>query len=238
MSLYDSQVGILYQVTDEKPDKKYSILPTVMSLLGDVENKTVVDLGGGTGFFSHHIAKKHPKMVIGIDNSVLKIGLASSREKSPNVLHALGDVFFHELPVSDIILGAFVLNYAEDVVELENLFRRVYLALNEGGEFIGVVDLPSGKDLSALGAKKQLSEPKDGAKMFIHLYDDDQNNVCTLEANYFLKETYEFLAKKVGFSSLEWEKPKVSEEGKKKYPDIDWDSYVEDPELGYFVARR
>lgn len=238
MSLYDSQVGILYQVTDEKPDKKYSILPTVVSLVGDVENKTVIDLGGGTGFFSHHIAKKHPKMVIGIDNSVLKIGLASSRVKSPNVLHALGDVFFHELPTSDVVLGAFVLNYAENVVELENLFRRVHSSLNDKGKFIGVVDLPSGKDLTILGAKKTLSEYRDGAKMFIHLYDEDQNNVCTLEANYYLKDTYEFIAKKVGFSSFRWEKPIVDESGKKKYPDIDWETYIEDPELGYFVAIK
>ncbi|MFT7557503.1 MAG: 2-polyprenyl-3-methyl-5-hydroxy-6-metoxy-1,4-benzoquinol methylase [Planctomycetota bacterium] len=238
MSLYDSQVGILYQITDQKPDKKYSILPTVMSLLGDISDKTVVDLGGGTGFFSHHIARLQPKMIIGIDNSVLKIGLAGSREKLPNVLHALGDVFFHDIPNSDIVLGAFVINYAEHVVQLENLLRRVFKSLNLEGRFIGVVDLPSGKDLTAFGAKKQLSEQKDGAKMFIHLYNEDGNSTCTLEANYFLRETYESIAKKVGFTSFSWKKPVISDEGRDRYPDMDWESYVSDPELGYFIATK
>jgi toxoflavin synthase len=238
MSLYDSQVGVLYQITDQKPDKKYSILPTVLSLVGDVKDKTVLDLGGGTGFFSHHIAKLGARMVIGIDNSILKIGLASGREKHPNVIHALGDVFYNDLPDAGVILGAFVLNYAEHVVELEGLFRRVYNALPSGGRFVGLIDLPSGKDLTFFGAMKQLAEEKDGAKMFIHLYDDDGVKTCTLEANYFTKGTVENLAKKVGFTSFEWHNPIVSDEGRAKYQEMNWEEYIRDPELGYFVAEK
>lgn len=238
MSLYDSQVGILYQVTDQKPDKKYSILPTVLSLIGKAENKTVLDLGGGTGFFSHHIAQLHPRMVIGIDNSILKIGLASSREKHPNILHALGDIFYNDLPAADIILAAFVLNYADNVVVLEGLFRRIYNALGNQGKFVGVVDLPSGKNLAFFGAMKQLSEPKDGAKMFIHLSDDEGNETCVLEANYFLRETCEMLATKVGFSSFAWHDAIVADEARAKYPHMNWDEYVQDPELGYFTALK
>ena len=36
--------------TFEKPDKKYSILPTVMHLLGNLKGKTVLDLGCGFGY--------------------------------------------------------------------------------------------------------------------------------------------------------------------------------------------
>lgn len=240
MSLYDSQVGVLYQITDNKPDKKYSILPTVLDLISDsdLKNKIVLDLGSGTGFFSHHIANLNPRMVIGIDNSILKIGLASGKEKYPNVLHTLGDIFYHDLPPSDLVLAAFVLNYAENVVILKNLFQRIYESLNPGGEFIGVVDLPSGKDLTHFGAKKHLSSDKDGAPMFIHLYDDEGSETCTLEAIYFKKETFEQLAEKVGFSHFEWCKPMVTDKGKEKYPNMNWDEYLNNPELGYFVIMK
>lgn len=238
MSLYDSQVGVLYQMTDQKPDKRYSILPTVLSLVGGVEDLTVLDLGGGTGFFSSHIAKNGPRIVLGIDNSVLKIGLASAKDKLPNVMHALGDVFYNDLPSADVVLGAFVLNYAEDVVELEGLFRRVFSCLSDGGRFVGVVDLPSGKDLQFFGARKHLSEEKDGAKMFIHLFNDEGVETCVLEANYFKKETYSKIAKKIGFSSFAWNQATVSDEGKQRYPDMDWGQYIQDPELGYFVAIK
>jgi len=42
-----------YQKTDAKPDKKYSILPTVLMIAGDSSGKTVLDLGCGSGFFTH-----------------------------------------------------------------------------------------------------------------------------------------------------------------------------------------
>lgn len=48
-----------YEQTSEKPDKKYSTLPTVLQLAGDMEGKTVVDLGCGSGFFACHCADGH-----------------------------------------------------------------------------------------------------------------------------------------------------------------------------------
>ena len=45
-----------YQGTDQKPDKHYSILPTVIQLVGDARDKTVLDIACGSGFFSFPIA--------------------------------------------------------------------------------------------------------------------------------------------------------------------------------------
>jgi predicted RNA methylase len=37
-----------YQQTDEKPDKLYSHLPTVLEIAGDLRGQTVLDLGCGS----------------------------------------------------------------------------------------------------------------------------------------------------------------------------------------------
>ena len=42
-----------YQQSSAKPDKLFSTLPTVLKIAGDFENKDVLDLGCGSGFFTN-----------------------------------------------------------------------------------------------------------------------------------------------------------------------------------------
>lgn len=79
-----------YQSTDVKPDKKYSILPTVLMLIGELNGKTVLDLGCGSGFFTRYFALTASK-VIGIDNSSEQIVRAKQHSTS-NVDYILANI--------------------------------------------------------------------------------------------------------------------------------------------------
>src|ERR1700754_3544099 len=46
-----------YQQTDEKPDKLYSHLPSVLEIVGDLRGQTVLDLGCGSGFYTREYVK-------------------------------------------------------------------------------------------------------------------------------------------------------------------------------------
>jgi len=57
-----------YDKTSEKPDKRFSILPTIIKAISPLEGKIVSDLGCGSGFFTEEIAKKGAKKVYGLDS--------------------------------------------------------------------------------------------------------------------------------------------------------------------------
>jgi ubiquinone/menaquinone biosynthesis C-methylase UbiE len=121
-----------YQGTDQKPDKHYSILPTVLKLVGDPSGKTVLDVACGSGFFTFPIAELGATHIIGIDNSAQQLEIARSKAVT-NTEFRLCDIFKGELPQVDIAVIPFAANYAKDLRMLTELFTRLHRCLNQGG---------------------------------------------------------------------------------------------------------
>ena len=226
-----------YRQTNIKPDKLFSILPTVVRMVSDVRGKRVLDIGCGSGFFTEAIAKLGAEKVYGLDRSSRQLTLA--REAQPiNCEYIFGDMFMDKLPTVDLILTPFVLNYAESVKQLEMLLHRFSAALNKNGHLISVIDLPSGADLSRFGARKRLPHGVfDGAPMEIALFENDQL-IATLQATYFRPETIEQICQKAGFAEFSWEQPIIAPEGIRQYGADFWSNYLDSPELGYFIGRK
>jgi SAM-dependent methyltransferase len=226
-----------YQESDAKPDKLYSILPTVLKLVGDVENKTILDLGCGNGFFTRELARIQSAKVIGIDNSEKQIEIAKQQPRK-NIEYIIADIFNDNLPNSDIVVAPFIINYPKTVSELKSFLNRLYISLSNNGHLVVVVDVPTGKDLKRYGASKKIIGPaEDEAPLEINLYNGD-NFICTLYATYFQKETIQAIIEEVGFKNIHWHQPIVSEEGKQKYGEDFWQGYVEESELGYLTAEK
>ena len=226
-----------YQQTTVKPDKQFSTLPTVLKITGNFENKVILDLGCGSGFFSNEFAHNGAKKVFGVDNSVEQINLA---KKNPleNTEYVLADIFKDNLPTADIVLAPYVINYATDINHLVKLFQNIYTSLNKNGKLVIVVDLPEGKDLKKFGAiKNVLGEKVDGAKIEIQLFNNEEF-ICSLNAVYFTPSTLEKTLYSVGFTDVVWHKPTISDEGVKKFGNEFWKGYIESPELGYLSATK
>jgi len=123
MNDYDT-LAQAYRKTAEKPDKKYSILPTVMSLLGKLEGKRVLDLGCGSGFFTLPIARRNPEIVYAIDNSQKQLRLLPKHKR---IVPFRLDIFRDPLPRADVINAPFILNYAKTKTHpLHRHLRRGY----------------------------------------------------------------------------------------------------------------
>ena len=226
-----------YQRTLTKPDKLFSTLPTVLKLAGDCKDKVVVDLGCGSGFFTNEFAKKGAKKVVGVDNSREQLQRAK-RNQLKNVEYMLGNIFEQSLPVADIILAPYVINYATDKKQLVKLFQHIHQSLNPNGILIGVVDLPEGRDLKKFGAIKEMKGKKtDGAQIKTKLYNKGKY-ICTLNAVYFTPPTLEHALQSVGFESITWQRPIISSNGLKKLGEKFWNGYCEAPELGYITAIK
>ncbi len=233
---YDS-LATPYRSSDAKPDKRFSILPTVMRIVGPCEGKDVMDVGCGSGFFTTHIAECGARRVIGLDNSHEQLRLASLHSSHPHVEYLYADVFVDALPKVDVVVAPFVANYARTTPILRHLLQQFHTALVAGGKLVLVVDLPNGRAHQRFGAVKVIEgKVQDGAALSVHLYKDRE--ICVLRATYFTPFTIGRLLREVGFRSISWHKPIVSEEGIRAMNDGFWDGYTDDPELGYITAIK
>lgn len=223
-----------YKRSHLKPDKQYSILPTVISLVGNIQNKTLLDLGCGTGFFCIPFIGT-AKKIYGIDNSQTQLNLAVQH---PSITYLLDDIFTSKLPMADIIIASFVVNYAPTIPVLKTLLEKMYRSLPYDGKIVIVIDLPDNRDLTRFGAKKKLLGPaKDETLLSITLL-DHHKEICTLSATYFTPETIEKVLKEIGFQEITWHHPIINEQGITTLGYKFWEGYIENPELGYVTAKR
>src|SRR3989344_3730591 len=102
-----------YSKSHEKPDKKYSMLPTILKIMDLDKGLRVIDVGCGDGFFSKEISKKSKK-VIGIDNSEQQIKKAKINS-SRNISFIVGDMLEFSYPSCERVLCPFVLGYIKKV---------------------------------------------------------------------------------------------------------------------------
>lgn len=233
-----------YQKTDQKPDKVYSMLPTILKAIGKVQGKMILDIGAGSGFFTREIAKKGAKEVLGIDLSKKQIALAKRYPKK-NIKYAVGNMFSYDYPKSDVINAPFVLNYPHSVSQLQKLLKKFYNSLNNKGKLVSIVDFPdkafneelTDKKKNWGAIKKIKGKINDGSKIEMDFYNRGKF-ICKVESTYFTKETFEKSLKKVGFIKIKWHKPIISNEGKKKLGPNFWNGYVNNCELGYFTAIK
>jgi len=238
INTYDENLSTIFRKSDEKPDKQFSFLPTIMNIVGNPSGKEVLDLGCGDGFFTIALAKSGAKHVIGIDNSVEQIRLANEKQHPDNISYVLSDIFKDKLPSTDIVLSPFVVNYSQNTDELKFLFENIYQGLNVGGKVVFVLDLPKGKDLKKFGSIKTLKDnPVDGDEIKIDLYNDNQL-ICTLFSHYYKPETIKKTLSDLGFKNITWHNPIVSDEGIDKFGKDFWNNFIEDSELGYLSAEK
>jgi SAM-dependent methyltransferase len=250
MNIWDHELINIYKLTNQKPDKLYSILPTVLglakqSLCRPIDQSEIIDVGCGTGFFTLALAKLGFNRVIGLDTSLPVIKEARATCPARYQQHVS---YYWQKKLSpnrrnpsatkvDLVIVPFVLNYAENVIELQAWLDTYLNWLRPGGYLIGVVDLPENKDLTIYGARKILhGSAEDGAKITNKLYQVNGQLICSLRGNYYKLETISNLVE--SFGKVQWHKPTISQEGLNKFGADFWRGYLLHPELGYFTVRR
>lgn len=237
MNDYDS-LASSYKGSDAKPDKQYSILPTVLGLAGDLKGKTALDVGCGSGFFTLHLAQGGASMVCGVDNSPMQIHLAKEGSSHPAIKYCVGDIFTQHCDPVDIVVAPFVANYARTIPVLKHFCELVFRSVAEGGKAVFVIDLPNGKSLKRFGAVKTLlGQPSDEARIQIELFNEERS-ICTLFGVYYTPQTIEVLLREAGFQQVSWHTPIVCNEGVQRFGADFWKGYVDNPELGYLVAYK
>lgn len=237
------KLGERYDLSCLKPDKRYSILPTMLLLLQQIEGKKVLDVGCGSGFFTEEIGIWNPSKLYGIDNCKSKLQKARKKSKT-KAEYILRDIFADDLPKVDRICAPFVINYAETRRRLVQLVSNFYDCL-EVGRLVGAVDLPDNSKNQDLlrkrkfwGATKEVKgKLRDGEKIEITLYKNEVE-ICRLLSTYWSKRTIEEVLIGAGFRNIKWFKPILNRGGIERFGRGFWKGYEDNCELGYFLAEK
>ena len=110
-------------------------IPQLFDLIGDVKDKTILNIGCGAGGHDRKLIELGAKKVLGIDISEKMICEAkrncdsdkiSYRVLSMNNLEEIDNKF-------DLVVSSLAIHYIEDY---DSLCKKVYNLLNDGGQFI------------------------------------------------------------------------------------------------------
>lgn len=232
-----NKISEKYALSNEKADKKYSMLPNALNIIGPLKELSIVDVGCGDGFFTREFALR-AKRVYGIDNSFEQIKEA---KKNPleNVEYILADMKEYSYFGSDVIFSPFVLNYIQGLNELSSLFFKFYSGLNFGGKLVGIVDMPKSCfwDMKKFGSVKKMKKVCEGEKIEIDLYNVEEL-ITTLYSFYHSCENLDGLLSSAGFSDISWHKPIVSSLGFERFGRDFWSEYLDKCDIAYFSARK
>lgn len=115
---------------------------TIMEILGDLRNRTVVDLACGEGVYARQFKRDGAAAVTGVDISAGMIALAAEERNEPlgcRYVRSDAAAFTPEEP-ADVVTAIYLLNYARTPEELDGLCRGCYRALRPGGRLVGFND--------------------------------------------------------------------------------------------------
>jgi ubiquinone/menaquinone biosynthesis C-methylase UbiE len=211
---------------------------TFLRQIGDLNGKSVLDLACGEGFYSRILKERGAAEVTGIDLSEKMIELARKQEQAIplQIDYKVGDAKNLVLGKKyDLVVAAYLLNYARNSSELLAMFQTIADCLKPGGRFVTVNSNP-GLDFSTAPSFRQYGfetivlgpwKEETPVQWKFHLKDG------TIEIeNYYLNiATHEDASRAAGLHSISCCQPSVSEEGKRTFGEDYWSRLLAQPPL-------
>ncbi len=215
---------------------------TLLQTLGNVRGARVLDLACGDGFYTRLIKKAGALSVTGVDLSSEIIRLAEENERRQPVgysyVRADAADFRPDQPV-DLVVAAYLLNYAHTQAELIRFCRVCSGVLRPGGRFVGVNDnphLPPDGSVSYLkyGFDRRCDQipPHDG-DLIRYTFPTADGSSFGFTNYYYSVGTYESAFREAGFRKLRWVPVTLDPA---QTGDVFWDDFMRHPPIVGFSA--
>lgn len=242
MAEYDA-IANEYRESKALPFRECVERHTLFELLGDVCGRTVLDLACGDGFYTRLLRQAGAAEVTGVDVSEGMVELAEDRERRQPLgcRYVCADVAaFEPAERVDLVVAAYLLNYARTPGELVHLCRACHGALRPGGRFVGLnnnvrnVPLAAGS-LRKYGLERTWANPlAEGDAMRYTFFNADGSQFGF--DNFYLKpQTHTEAFEQAGFRGFRWCDMRLhpSEAGNPF-----WDEFMANPPIVAFEAER
>lgn len=223
-----------YKASKSLPFRKYIEWYSYHKLLGDISQKSVLDLACGEGYYTRRIKKMAAATVVGVDISEKMIELAKQQEKNDplGIDYFIGDVMLiGKIGSFDLVVASYLLNYSRTKEQLLKMCRTISINLNSGGRFVSINNNPDQPPESfpiceKYGFTKSLSGPlKEGAAITYEFFRSGQKFQFD---NYYLStETHDWAFKQAGLNHIRWHKTEVSPDGLNIFGQEFWQDFID-----------
>ena len=218
---------------------------TVMTLLGDLQGQTVLDMACGDGVYARQFKRAGAADVTGVDIAPAMVALAEAQERTEPIgcryVCADAAAFTPAAPV-DVVTAIYLLNYARTAAEAARFGRACFRALRPGGLLVGFNDnvrnppKPDDVSLVKYGLQRTCARhpPREGDAIRYRITNHDEQ---TFEFdNYYLKPaTCEAAMREAGFNDFRWVDAMLDPvEGDEPF----WDDFIALSPLTAFRATR
>jgi toxoflavin synthase len=231
----ENRIAEQYQQAKAQSWRAHAETYSFMKLIGDVEGKRVLDVACGEGHFTRMLRKAGAAEVVGIDISERMIDLARAQEvhQPLGIEYRVEDArAVVEQADFDLIVGAWLLVYAQTRAELLQMCRGLASRLRSGQRFVTVVNNPAVytfdplPDYRKYGFELSLADHAvEGAPTKVILLLDD--STLEIENYYMPVAAYESALTQAGFRDFAVHMPEVSHA-----PNDDpayWDDFLKYP---------
>ena len=221
--------------------EQYSLL----TLLGDVNGKSVLDLACGEGHYTRIVKALGATRAAGVDVSekMIELAEASERETSLGVQYVRADARAVHFPEPfDIVVAAYLLNYARTPEELLAMGQAIARNLKPGGRFVTVNNNPLQRPESFQATRKY---------GFIKNADGAIGNGTPLRYTIFLENetfqfdnyhldiaTHEWALREAGFAGIRWHSPRLAPAETNGPQREFWDDFFADPSVILLECQR
>jgi 2-polyprenyl-3-methyl-5-hydroxy-6-metoxy-1,4-benzoquinol methylase len=222
------------------PFRRALHFPAVEEALGDLNKKSILDIGCGDGLFPRLLAQRGAS-VVGYDIAAEKIAEAQAHEDA----RQLDVTFVPATPLNfshdrtfDAAISVMVLQFAASPEELAAFFSSASRHLGAGGRFIAVVINPSfsafGQDIGVRRFTKL-----DGNKVLSEFLDQTSGRVeMTAQPHQYTREEYERAAVAGGMKPEAWKNLFATPDAIRQMGDSFWQPCHEHQPFALFVTQK
>ena len=216
---------------------------TFFRMVGALDERRVLDLACGFGFYTRLLKQHGAEHVLGIDVSPEMIRLARQREQAEplGIAYQVGDaVALPQLGPFDLVTAVHLLTYAPSKDQMLGIFRSVYTNLAAGGRFIAYTNHPE-FTLSKANCTKY-------GVTVLRLEPEEDRYACEAEFvtdvpfrvrwYQWSQATYEWALHAAGFRDFAWYPSEVAPEDVARYGEAYWrDFYDNCPVIGLVCQK-
>lgn len=223
-----------YKRSKQQPWRTHIEAYTLMQLIGDPSEKSVLDVACGEGFYTRMLRQRGAARVTGVDLSAGMIDLARQQEEShqQGIEYVVADARQY-VPAEkyDLVVAAYLLNYAQNRQELQAMCDGIARCLKPGGRFITVncspsLSFPTAPSYRQYGFETNVvGDWREGVaiRWRFHLSD----GVFEIENYHLDTAIHEEAFRRAGFHQIAWHAPRLSHDGLAFEDQRFWSSFLD-----------
>lgn len=230
-STYDSIGGLFERFTDTAAQREVEVR-TILHMAGDVQGQRVLDLACGYGYFGRELLKRGAASVVGVDISEKMIELAreESRKNGDSIeFHVRNVCEMESFGEFDMVMAAWLFNYAESLDDLKKMFKAVARNLKPSGKLVAYTVDPnfqlSKGNFATYGVNVLSEEPWDQG--YRHRAEFVTNPPSLFTFYRWSRADYEQAIAEAGLGAVHWQKPLLVEGDIKRYTPGFWTTFQE-----------